>query len=161
MKDFALSVLSLLDQAGVDYGDVRVVLRRTEDFQVKNGTLEAWSDEEELGFGVRVLVDGFWGFSSANELTAEQAARTAAQAVAVARASAVVGGQKVRLAPQRPFVTEVVGPCLEDPFALSSDSKIEHLLAATAALHHPGSRSRWGRWAPCAKRRCSRPPREP
>ncbi len=138
MKDFALSVLSLLDQPGVDYGDVRVVLRRTEDFQVKNGTLEAWSDEEELGFGVRVLVNGFWGFAAANELTAEQATRTATQAVAVARASAVVGGQKVRLAPQRPFVTEVVGPCLEDPFSLSSEAKIEHLIAATEALHYPG-----------------------
>jgi len=138
VKDFALSVLSLLDQAGVDYGDVRVVLRRTEDLQVKNGTLEAWSDEEELGFGVRVLVNGFWGFAAANELTAEQAARAAARAVAVARASAVVGGQKVRLAPQRTFVTEVMGPCLEDPFALSSETKIGHLLAATEALHHPG-----------------------
>lgn len=138
MKDFALSVLSLLDTADVQYGDVRVVLRRTEDFQVKNGTLEAWSDEEELGFGIRVLVDGFWGFAAANELTAEQATRTATQAIAVARASAVVGGHKVHLAPQRTFVTEMVGPCVVDPFSLSAEAKIDYLLAATEALHHPG-----------------------
>lgn len=138
MKDFALSVLSLLDQAGIDYADVRVVLRRTEDYQVKNGTLEAWSDEEQLGFGVRVLVNGFWGFAATNELTAGQAAHTAMRAVAVARASAVVGGRKVHLAPQRASVTDVKGPCIEDPFSLSPEAKIEHLLAATKALHYPG-----------------------
>lgn len=138
MKDFALSVLSLLDQADVQYGDVRVILRRTEDYQVKNGTLEAWSDEEDQGFGIRVLVNGFWGFAAANELTAEQAARASTQAIAVARASAVVGGQKVHLAPQRTFVTEVVGPCVEDPFSLSAEAKIDYLLAATEALRHPG-----------------------
>ena len=58
MKEFALSILDLLDQPAIDYADVRVVRRREESLHVKNGVLEAWADEEDLGFGVRVLLGG-------------------------------------------------------------------------------------------------------
>lgn len=102
MNGFALGIVDLLNRTGVEYGDVRVIRRRSELFQVKNGALEAWSDEEEWGFGVRVLCGGFWGFAAANELSQGQADRVVTQALRVARASAVVGGQKVRLTPVRP-----------------------------------------------------------
>jgi TldD protein len=137
MNGFALGIVDLLDRAGVEYGDVRVVRRRNELFQVKNGALEAWSDEEEWGFGVRVLCGGFWGFAAANELSQTQAERTVAQALRVARASAVVGGDKVRLAPVRPRVTEHAGPCLEDPFLVSPEDKIGLLLPATEGVVGP------------------------
>ena len=137
MNRFALRIVDLLNRRGVEYGDVRVVRRRSELFQVKNGALEAWSDEEELGFGVRVLLGGFWGFAAANELTEEQADRTLAQALRLARASAIVGGQKVRLAPVRPRVTEDVGSCVEDPFLVSAEDKIGLLLRATDGMAGP------------------------
>ncbi|GAB4250354.1 MAG: TldD/PmbA family protein [Thermoleophilia bacterium] len=138
MKDFATDTLSLLDRRGVEYADVRVVLRRTEHLRVKNGVLEAWSDEEELGFGVRVLAGGAWGFAAAADLDREEAARTAARALAVARASASVGGPRAVLAHQRPHVADVTGPVEEDPFALSVESKLALLLQAVQALRAPG-----------------------
>ena len=60
-----------------------------------------------------------------------------AQALRVARASAVVGGQKVRLAPVRPRVTEHAGPCVEDPFLVSAEDKIGLLLGATEGMAGP------------------------
>ncbi len=138
MKAFAVATLALLERSGVTHGDVRVVSRRTEQLHVKNGQLDAWSDEEEQGFGVRVLRHGFWGFASSNELTEREAGRTVERALEVAAASAVVGGGKAQLAPQEAFQGDHTAPCAEDPFALSSDEKIAYLLEATADLAAPG-----------------------
>ena len=138
MRDFAQSVVALLDRHEIAYGDVRVVQRRTEHLRMKNGALEAWSDEEQHDFGVRVLVDGYWGFAASNELSPAEAARTTARAVAVARSSATVGGPRVRLAPQPPNSGVFAGPCIEDPFAIAPETKLELLQRSTEALRSPG-----------------------
>ncbi|HEY5528609.1 MAG TPA: DNA gyrase modulator, partial [Thermoleophilia bacterium] len=83
MKEFALLVLDLLSRSRPDYADVRVVRRRQEGIQVKNGRLEAWSDEEDVGFGVRLLLNGYWGFAGASELTPERAGKVVAQALEI------------------------------------------------------------------------------
>ena len=138
MKEFALSILDLLDQPAIDYADVRVVRRREESLHVKNGVLEAWADEEDLGFGVRVLLGGYWGFAAAHELSAKRASAVVALALEIAAASARVGGPRARLAPQTARHEDVVGRCLEDPFAIPPDEKVAFLLKATEALRGPG-----------------------
>ena len=60
----------------------------------------ASSSGESEGFGVRVLVDGAWGFASSNWLTATEADRVAAEAVRIARASATA--LRNRVDPRRP-----------------------------------------------------------
>lgn len=57
MKDFAEKARGLLD-GKVEYGDVRVVESRDESYVVKNGKVESVSSSSDVGFGVRVLVDG-------------------------------------------------------------------------------------------------------
>ncbi len=138
MKDFAIDALSQLDRSQVEYADIRVVRRRSETLRVKNGIVEAWSDEEELGFGMRVLAAGTWGFAASHDLTRDQARRTASSALDVALASASVGGPRVRLAPQSPRVADVVGPMAEDPFAVDTESKLRLLMEADEALRSPG-----------------------
>ncbi|MGH2354946.1 MAG: PmbA/TldA family metallopeptidase, partial [Chloroflexota bacterium] len=75
---------------GATYADVRVVERRHEGITVKNGRVEAVSLSHTSGFGVRVLLDGSWGFASSADLSAAKAEQIAAFAVAIARASARV-----------------------------------------------------------------------
>ena len=123
MRGFAQSVVTLLDRQDIAYGDVRVIQRRTEHLRMKNGELEAWSDDERHDFGVRVLVDGYWGFAAAHDLSPAEAGRTTIRAIAVARASAAVGGPKVRLAPQAPQSGVFAGPCIEDPFAIAPEDE--------------------------------------
>jgi TldD protein len=138
MKGFALSVIDLLDRTGVEYADVRIIRRRHEGFHVKNGVLEAWSDDEETGFGVRILAGGYWGFAAANDVSAEQAARTVSRALQVASASASVGGPRARLAQLRPRIASHASPFLEDPFSVSAEDKIALLLATIDGLVKPG-----------------------
>ena len=51
--------------AGASYADARGVFRRSQSVATKNGNVEAVSDVETEGIGVRVLVDGSWGFAGA------------------------------------------------------------------------------------------------
>ncbi|MCK4574879.1 TldD/PmbA family protein, partial [candidate division WOR-3 bacterium] len=66
MKDFAKRVIGFLKSKKVDYGDVRVVKNREETLRVKNEKTETAFSDESLGFGVRVIVNGAWGFASSS-----------------------------------------------------------------------------------------------
>ena len=85
LTDRALDTATSL---GASYADVRVVRRRDEQVTIKSGRVEAVASGENEGFGVRVLVDGAWGFASSHRLTTADADRIAAEAVRIARASA-------------------------------------------------------------------------
>jgi TldD protein len=73
VKDLIERALDAAQRGGAAYADVRVVERESEGLTVKNGALEAASSNTSAGFGVRVLVDGAWGFSSSAELDPEAA----------------------------------------------------------------------------------------
>jgi TldD protein len=138
MRGFAQSVVTLLDRHDIAYGDVRVLQRRTEHLRMKNGVLEAWSDEDQQDFGVRVLIDGYWGFAASQDLSPGEAGRTVTRAIAVARASAAVGGLKVHMAAQSAHNGTFSGPCLEDPFGIPAEDKLELLHRSTELLRAPG-----------------------
>ena len=100
--------LDLAQSAGAQYADIRVIENRTESIQVKNGVVESLNFAESRGFGVRVLVNGAWGFSASHDLSAKEIARVSRHAVAIASSSGLVGGERVDLGPpvtsRGPFV---------------------------------------------------------
>ncbi|HYN48870.1 MAG TPA: DNA gyrase modulator, partial [Candidatus Nanopelagicales bacterium] len=119
---------------GASYADVRVVRRREESIDVKSGRLAGVLSHETEGFGVRVLVDGAWGFASSHRLTAGEADRIAAQAVRIARASATALRRPVVLDDRPPARGRFETPVAEDPFAIPLEQKIGDLLAADEAM---------------------------
>ena len=102
MRDLAQLALDTATQGGAGYADVRVVRRAEESIIVKSGRVEGVSFGESEGFGIRVLVDGAWGFASSNELNPTEADRVAGDAVRIARASATALRERVRLDDRRP-----------------------------------------------------------
>jgi TldD protein len=60
--------------------------------------LQGAGDSEDLGFAVRVIHGGAWGFASGVILTADEAARVAGRAVEVARVAAEMTSRPVELA---------------------------------------------------------------
>jgi TldD protein len=134
MKDIAQRVLNAAQLHGASYGDVRVIRQETQSILVKNGHVEALSLNENQGFGVRVIVDGAWGFASSSLLTTEEAERVAAQAARIARASALVKADEVSLGPPEVHVGCDETPMEIDPFAVPLEDKIALLLAADAEM---------------------------
>jgi TldD protein len=133
MRDLSDRALDTAVHLGASYADVRVVHRIDESIAVKSGRVEGVASGESEGFGVRVLVDGAWGFASSSRLTADEADRIAGDAVRIAKASATALRDRVVLDDRPPAAGTYQTPIEEDPFAVPLEEKIGHLLAADEA----------------------------
>jgi TldD protein len=141
MRDLIARGLDLAAVRGATYADVRIIHRQAQSVGVKNGVVESLSDDETSGFGVRVIVDGAWGFSSSNLLTPAEVDRVTAEAVAIGRASALVRTGKYTvckrealIGPPEVHTGSYRTPVQIDPFSVSLAEKIGLLLAADAAM---------------------------
>ena len=102
MRDLTERALDTATSLGAGYADTRVVRRLDESIAIKTGRVEGVASNESEGFGVRVVVDGAWGFASSHVLSLEEADRIAADAVRIARASATALRDPADLAPRPP-----------------------------------------------------------
>ena len=134
MQDVSQRALDTAVQRGAAYADVRIVRRADETISVKSGRLEAVAFGETEGFGVRVLVDGAWGFAASSTLGTGEADRVAAQAVRIARASATALRRPVVLDDRPPARGSYRTPYEVDPFELPTEEKVADLMAAEAAM---------------------------
>ena len=134
MKYIANWVLNTTAVRGASYADVRVMAQRSRALTTKNGKVGSASDAESVGMNVRVLANGSWGFAASAELGRGAVEATAARAVAVARASAQVKRENVRLVPEEPAVGEWSTPFQIDPFSISIEQNIDLLLQIDAEL---------------------------
>ena len=130
MFDLCERALGTASRHGADYADVRRVETETETVATRNGEPDAIAEEHSVGLGVRVLVDGAWGFASSAMPTAEEADRIAAEAVRIARASARVPGPPVSLGPTEANVGTYRTPVAIDAFGVPLEEKLDLLLAA-------------------------------
>jgi TldD protein len=134
MKQVADWVLNVAALRGASYADARIVDERSRALSTKNGKIGGASDAETLGVGVRVIADGAWGFAASDDLSRAAVEATAAHAVEIAKASARVKQQNVRLAPERPAVAEWTTPHKIDPFSISVEQNLDLLLKIDAEL---------------------------
>lgn len=92
------AALARARELGAAHADFRFERVRSQTLLVRDGVLQGASDHEDLGFAVRVIHGGAWGFAASVVLTPEEAARVAENAVAVARVAAEMTGAPVELA---------------------------------------------------------------
>ncbi|HJR62547.1 MAG TPA: TldD/PmbA family protein [Gemmatimonadaceae bacterium] len=133
-KELAMRALDAAKSAGASYADVRISRNRNQSIFTREQRVQAINDNETFGFGVRVLVDGAWGFAASRDLTRDEVARIARQAADQARANRAAMIRPVQLAPVTPTPNGVWrGPAETDPFDVSIEDKVQLLLAANAA----------------------------
>ncbi len=128
---------NLMEQAGASYGDVRIRSDRSERVAVKNGRPDHVAHDQSAGFGIRVLVDGAWGFFASHRVDESTLDEVIRQAVAIARASARFAGEPVRLSPVEPARDRYETPHETDPFAVPLETKLALLAGATEAMSGP------------------------
>ena len=120
--------------AGASYADARAIVRRAQLVATKNGVVDRVDDVESEGIGVRVLVDGAWGFACDRRLEETGARAAADRATSFARAAP--GLHSRELAPVEAIEDTYKTPCERDPVAVPLTEKIELCLAAETALRH-------------------------
>src|SRR5882672_4266211 len=134
MKHVSNWALNVAAMRGASYADVRVVAQRSRALTTKNGKVGSASDAESVGMSVRVIADGAWGFAASDDLSPAGVEATAARAVEIARASAQVKQQDIRLAPEKTVTAEWTTPHAIDPFSISVKQNIALLLKIDSEL---------------------------
>lgn len=135
MDDLAVMALDEAAAAGASYADVRAVTEEIETLTVQDQRVDAVGSDTSRGIGVRVIVDGAWGFAGTARLDPAEVAAAARHAVAIARAGAATRRQPVVLAPVEIRTDEYVTPHEIDPFGVPPEQKLDVLFAATAAAN--------------------------
>jgi TldD protein len=139
MKDVALQALDAALDRGVSYADVRVEHARERALGTKNGQTGRVGSSESTGAGLRVIVNGAWGFAATDDLSATGLSAAAEQAVSIARASALATRSPVMLAPEQKHECMWESACAIDPFSVSIEEQLTLLLAIDAELRrNPG-----------------------
>src|SRR5439155_19041493 len=89
-------------------------------------------DSGSFGFGVRVIVDGAWGFAASPLVKPEEIARITAEAVEVAKANASLKNKPVELVPVPAYKDYWQTPHERDPFVVPIQEKLELIRTAAA-----------------------------
>ena len=131
---YAAEAVAAAEAAGAGYADARFNVVRREDLSLYNGALEGARANEERGLGLRVLVDGAWGFAAAAGDEPGAPAELARRAVEAARAFAGARRAELQLSPDELVSGSYETPVQEDPFALSDKDKLDVMLEADAAM---------------------------
>jgi TldD protein len=125
LRTLADAALQRAADLGAQHADFRAERVRGQRIRLSDARLETLLDADDVGLAVRVVVDGVWGFAATVDLTPEAAARTAEQAVDVARVAAPIAAERIELADE-PGHGEVtwISSYATDPFDVSVAEKI-------------------------------------
>ncbi len=140
MDAFMDRACNLIRQAGASYGDIRIRTDRRESIAVKNGRPEHIAHDRSAGFGVRVIVDGSWGFFASHRVEDAALDEIVRKAVAIARASGRLRTEPVGLAPVTPAVGTYTTPFETDPFEVGLETKLALLVQASKGMTGPNIR---------------------
>jgi TldD protein len=130
MRALADAALERAQELGVEHADFRMERIRGQQMSLRDGRLEGTHDGEDVGFGVRVIHQGTWGFAAAVELSVDEAVRAVGQAVDIARAAHDMSPERIELA-NEPVQADRnwISAYQIDPFTVPDTEKVE-LMAA-------------------------------
>lgn len=127
---------------GASFADVRVVRHRIQTIVAKDqqivGIPGEWHygprpdrvwDKEDIGFNVRVLKNGAWGFAASPVVTEDESRSVAILACDLADASAKAKVRDIVLVPEPAYIDTYETPHQEDPFKVPLAEQVALLLA--------------------------------
>ncbi len=125
---------NLMDAAAAraDYADARFVASRVERLSTRNGALDGLDSSSSEGIGVRVRLDGAWGFAAVRGGERRDAEAALERALAIAALNPAPGA--AALTEEPPATGSWAVAAERDPFAVALEDKLALLLEADAAL---------------------------
>ncbi|MFC7306723.1 TldD/PmbA family protein [Streptomyces monticola] len=148
LRALADAALARARALGAEHADFRFERVRSAAWRLRDARTSGSSDTTDLGYAVRVVHAGAWGFASGVDLTMDAAARVAFQAVAMAKLSAQViaaagSDERVELAAEPVHAEQTWVSAYEtNPFDVPAEEKTgllaewsARLLAAEGVAH--------------------------
>ncbi|MFX0021846.1 MAG: TldD/PmbA family protein [Candidatus Hermodarchaeota archaeon] len=138
MEDFITLSIKKAESYNVDFAEFRFFGYETEQIAVRNGQIETLKRCKDIGYGIRVLKNGAWGFASTANVeisTIDEIVRTA---VKEAKATSRTIKHPVELT-QEPIIKDrYETPFKIDPFGVEIEEKLEILKKADSIMAEKG-----------------------
>ncbi|MDI6805881.1 MAG: TldD/PmbA family protein [Candidatus Bathyarchaeia archaeon] len=132
--DYGKLALEEAKKKGASYADIRISEILNESLTVKNGEPETVSFSQTKGFGVRVIVNGAWGFAGSVDVNKEEISKTVDRAVSIAKASALLKKKDAVLVKEKAKKGKYSMNFKKDPFNIPLEEKLSVLVQAGRAL---------------------------
>ncbi|UYZ58559.1 TldD/PmbA family protein [Hymenobacter latericus] len=139
-KRLADAALNAAKSAGATYADVRIGRYLNQALFTREKQVQNIANTESYGAGVRVIVNGTWGFAATNNVSEAGLAKAAQLAVQIAKANAKAQKEPVKLAPQKGYgEVSWKAPIQQNAFEVPIAQKVDLLLAANAKAMENGA----------------------
>lgn len=139
-KRLADDALTAAKDAGATYCDVRIGRYLSQAVMTREDKVQSVMNRESTGVGIRVIVNGAWGFAATSDLSQTGVVAAAKQAAAIARANSKYQSVPVQLA-KVPAFGEVSWktPIRKNAMEVPIKDKVELLLGVNAAAMEAGA----------------------
>nr|WP_293834265.1 TldD/PmbA family protein [uncultured Arsenicibacter sp.] len=140
-KRLADAALNTAKSKGASYADVRIGRYLNQFVITRENRVQNIVNTESYGVGIRVIVNGCWGFAAIGDTQSEaDIAKAADKAVAIAKANARLVKEPVQLAPQKGFgEVSWKAPITKNAFEVPIKEKVDLLLSVNDAAMKNGA----------------------
>ncbi len=133
--DYLSIALNKAQGLNVDYADIRIQKKITENIFLRNLSLKNTSVNELHGYGIRVFKNGAWGFAHNNVFTKDEIVKTVEKAVILAENSAKIKiGAGLTLASERSYIDTYTTPVEIDPFSITLPEKVDLMFEVNRSM---------------------------
>ncbi len=143
LKRLGDSALQRARDFHAEHTDFRLERLRTQRLTLRDGALIDASEGDEIGFAVRVIIDGTWGFAAGVALTTDEVVRVTEQAARMAMVAKPISTERIELATEPVYRDKTWVSAYEvNPFEVPVPEKVALLarwserLSAHAAVDH-------------------------
>lgn len=139
-KKLADVALNTAKSMGASYGDIRIGRYLNQFITTRENKVQNIVNSESFGAGVRVIVNGTWGFAATNTVTTDGIKKATSQAIAIAKANSKFQKEPVKLAAVKSH-GEVTWktPIQKNAFEIAVSEKTDLLLKTNAAAMSNGA----------------------
>jgi TldD protein len=139
-KLLADAALNTAKSLGATYTDVRIGRYLNQFVTTREKKVQNIVNTESFGVGIRVIVNGTWGFAASNNVTTDGLKKVTERAVAIAKANSKFQKEPVKLA-ATPSYGEVSWktPIVKNGFEVPVREKVDLLLNANAKALEKGA----------------------
>ena len=127
-RKLADTAIFTAEKNGAKYSDIRLCRNRDQSISAREDRIQNISDSNSIGFGIRVLVNGTWGFASSHILDEKAIADMSKLACDIAKANSVLQKDPVELVHTPAYTDKWSTPIKVNPYSIPISEKAELLL---------------------------------
>jgi TldD protein len=139
-KQLADIALNTAKSFGATYADVRIGRYLNQFVITREKKVQNIVNTESFGIGIRVIVNGTWGFAASNSVTPDGIKKAAERAAVIAKANSKFQKEPLKLAPEKGHgEVSWKTPIKKNGFEVPVKDKVDLLIAANAKAMEKGA----------------------